>query len=334
MSKLLICLTATTYLACSSIFAHENISPGQPTSKNAGAPYVPWLTGPLLAPYETAVSFGHFFIEPYANFSAITGNYNSRWESISAEDSYFSFTPQLQVYVGLTKWMDINFTPQMVTNSYKRQSDTQFADLPIALDFQIIPVDITAWYPSLKVAVQETFPTGTYHRLNPSKITTDISGAGTYGTNFNFVVYKLVNVWAHHFLTLYLNGGYTINSSTHVKGFNAYGGGYGTDGNVHVGNSTQGLFSFEFTLTQRWVLAMDTTYTHTDRSTFSGIAGHNADGSAAVTGAASSERLAFAPAIEYNINAKYGFIAGCFFSAIGRNTPAFKTATIAFAAYF
>jgi hypothetical protein len=313
--------------------AHELISPGQPKTAEAGAPYVPWLAGPLLAPYETAVSVGHFFIEPYFNLNMYTGVYDSKWDEVKTP-TLFSFAPQLQTYIGLTKSIDINISPQMIVNSFEDQNYTSFADLPVAIDMQIIPVDITKWYPSLKVAILETFPTGNYRDLDPKKSGIDATGSGAYSTNFNFVMYKVINVWAHHFMSMYLSWGYTISSPIKVRGFNSYGGGYNTKGKIKIGDSWQGLFSFEFTLTQRWVLALDTLYTHTDRSKFSGYAGVGPDGKEALNGEHSSERLAFAPAIEYNINAKYGFIGGCYFSALGRNTTVFRNASIAFAAYF
>jgi hypothetical protein len=317
-------------------------SPGQPPSAQGGVDQ-PWLTGPLIAPYETAVSVGHVFIEPYANFNTYTGIYNSNWESVSTPN-FFSFNPQVLIYVGLTEWMDIFIAPQALCNTSQGQSDTRFGDLPIAFDFQLVPVDTTKWYPSVKLAIQETFPTGHYQHLNPEKnqinlsgVDTsgvDASGNGTYGTNFNFVIYKVIRLWDRHFLSLYGNWGYTINTSVRVAGFNAYGGGYGTKGTVHVGNTWQGLFSFEFTLTRNWVLAMDTVYTHTNKNTFNGAPGTKEDGGIASVGNPSSDRLAFAPAIEYNFNAKIGIIAGCYLTAIGRNTSVFRNGIIALAAYF
>ena len=115
---------------------------------------------------------------------------------------------------------------------------------------------------------------------------------------------------------------------TEVHGFNTYGGGYGTKGRVLPGNIAQGIFSFELTLTQNWALAMDTVYTHTDRTQFFGTLGTTSTGAPATVGTPSQEQLSFSPAIEYNFSANFGIIIGAWVSAIGRNSEVFRSGVI------
>jgi hypothetical protein len=293
----------------------------------------PWFTGPLQVPLNLVTPVGHVYIESFMNFENEIGNYNSHWKTTSHSD-FFTFNPEFFVTVGLTEWMDISLSPQMDTNVYRGRSATRFGDLPIGLDFQLIPYKLGNACPSLKFTFQETFPTGQYQHFNAGSDKVEGSGDGTWGTNINFVLYNVYHLWAKHYLSLYFASSYTFNTSTHVRGFNIYGGGYGTDGVVHVGNMWQNFFSFEFTLTQNWAIAMDNVYTHVDASPFTGDPGTDADGLDAVVGEPSSESFAICPAIEYNFSDNYGLIAGCYFSVAGRNSPFFRNGIISFVAYF
>ena len=285
---------------------------------------LPWLTGPLIVPNGTVTTAGHVYLQNYVNFNTTTGVYDSNWNSHAANHNYFSFNPQIIAYVGLTEWMDVFIAPQGYCNHYHEDTDGRFGDLPVGLDFQPIAMDTKNWYPGVKLTIKETFPTGQYQNLNPSKMGTDIGGAGTYGTTFNVLLHNVYHLWNQHYLSLFGSWGYTINTNANVKGFNAYGGGYGTSGKVNTGNSWQGIFSFEFTFNRQWAIAMDTVYTHVDRSSFTGNTGTYADGTTAIVGLPSSEQLAFCPALEYNFNEHIGLIVGCYMTATGRNSAIFR----------
>ncbi|HEV7737507.1 MAG TPA: hypothetical protein VGO47_09080, partial [Chlamydiales bacterium] len=123
-------------------------------------------------------------------------------------------------------------------------------------------------------------------------------------------------------------------------------GGFGTKGKIMPGNSFQSIVSFEYTLTQNWVLALDNVYMHTDATQFCGNPGTNAPDvgvgvpssgtgvsvsvPVATIGTPSSEQVSFAPAIEYNFSRNFGIIAGCWFTAWGRNSTEFRSAIINF----
>jgi hypothetical protein len=113
-----------------------------------------------------------------------------------------------------------------------------------------------------------------------------------------------------------------------VHGFNTYGGGFGTQGRVLPGNILQAIVSFEFTLSQNWVFAIDNVYTHTNATHFYGVLGTTAEGVSASVGGPSSEQFSFAPAIEYNFSANLGIAAGCWFTAWGRNSTEFRSGVV------
>ncbi len=290
----------------------------------------PWLTGPLIAPPGTAVPYGDFTIESYVYFTTKTGAYNKDWDAVSAERNFYSLNAQFRCYFGLTPWCDLNIIPQFFFNRTYTQQYFYIGDLTVGLDFQLLEADLTPYFPGIKLAVREVFPTGNFQRFSPRRLSTDETGAGTFATQFDLVLYKVFHLYDQHFLSTTLSAQYTVNTPVNVHGFNTYGGGFGANGKANPGNIFQGIASFEYTLNQNWVLALDNVYTHTDATQFFGTPGITFDGVLSARETPSSELLTFAPAIEYNFSSNFGIIAGCWFSALGRNSAEFRSGVINF----
>ncbi len=290
----------------------------------------PWLTGPLIAPIGEVVPYGDFIVKSYVYFTTNTGFYNKNWHSVSARENFFTLQAQFLCFFGLTPWCDLNIIPQFFYETTSGQHSVHFGDLTIGLDFQLMDVDFTPYFPGIKFAVREVFPTGNFQRLSPRKLWTDQTGGGTFATQFDLVFYKIFPLQGLHRLSTTLSGQYTVNTPVNVHGFNTYGGGFGANGKALPGNSFQGIMSFELTLNQNWVLALDNIYTHTNSTSFFGIPGIVFGGTLANAGKPSSDQLSFAPAIEYNFSRNLGVIAGCWFSALGRNSTEFRSGVINF----
>ena len=259
----------------------------------------PWLTGPLIVPAGTVTPVGHYEVEPYLYVTTNSATYDSHWHAQKSSRLTF-LNVQVIALIGLTEWMDAQITPSV----FYGHSTARWGDLPIALDFQLLP-----W---LKFTLQETFPSGQYQR---AKNTAELSGLGTYGSNANILFYKLFHLSDLHYLSTFLSIGYTVNSWVHVHGLNAYGTGSGT---VKPGDGFRAIFSFEYTLNQNWVFAMDNVYLHTNKNRSSTLP------------SPSEEQLSIAPAIEYNFSDNFGIIAGSWFTVAGRNSQQFYSGVIAF----
>jgi hypothetical protein len=287
-------------------------------------PPSPWLTGTIISATGYVIPWGNVEIEGYVYANTTTGAYNNHWANVSAPHNFYQVATQVYGYFGITSFADVQIIPQSVVNHSNGKTSVEFSDLPIALDFQIFPYDANSSFPGVKLSFKETFPTGRYQRLNPNKNGTQVSGAGTYASNATVYFYKVYNTNGNHFLSVNLNFGYTVNSMVTVHGFNAYGGGYGARGLVSPGSILQAIASFEYTLSQNWVLSIDNVYTHTYRTYFFGNPGTLANGSAASAGAPSSDWIAFCPSIEYNFSAAIGINVGAYVTAWGRNAPVFR----------
>jgi len=290
----------------------------------------PWLTGPLIAPVGTTVPFGDILVKSYLFFNTKTGSYNKNWRAVSAPENFYTLNAQFLCFFGLTPWCDLNIIPQLVYNTTSNQHYVYAGDLTVGLDFQLMAANLTPYFPGVKFAVREVFPVGNFQWFHPRKLSTDQTGEGTFATQFDLVFYKEFHLYGLHWLSTTFSAQYTVNTPVNVHGFNAYGGGFGTKGKVIPGNHFQGIVSFEFTLNQNWVLALDNIYTCTNVAQFFGLPGISFEGIFASTGKPSSEQLSFAPAIEYNFGSHFGVIAGCWFSALGRNSAEFRSGVINF----
>ncbi len=304
-----------------SIFHH------QPTEM----PPLPWLTGPLLTPSGHVVPTGHWNFEPYLYVTTDFGVYDKNWSPQSIPNFYNILSSSSFQY-GLPGPLDISFTPQFQWNHTDGASQWEIADMPIGIDVQLWQDNTRAWRPAIKLQLKANLPFGKYQNLNPNKLGTDVSGSGSFLPGIGLVSSRLFHFKGHHFLATRFNVSYTFPTPVHVKNYNAYGGGHHTHGTVFPGQSITALAGFEYTLTQNWVLALDIQYLHTNKNRFKGHAG-SSHGVANVVTSPSSEQLSFAPAVEYNWTTNVGAIAGCWFTALGRNSTQFASGVIAINIY-
>lgn len=312
----LMTLHGDEYISLESTPFKEELKP------NIEAPTpAPWLTGPLIAPTGTAIPYGNFLIQYYTFYTTYNGTYNKDWRPTSASHNFYSLNSQVFLFFGLTPWCDINIIPQVFYNRTSNQHSWEFGDLTTGLDFQLLAADYTPYFPGIKFAVREVFPTGPFQRLNPKKLLTDQTGAGTFATQFNLVLYKMFHLSGFHWLTMTASAQYQVNTQVDVSGFNTYGGGHDTHGKVSPGNTFQGILSFEYKFNKRWGITLDNIYTHTNKTEFCGTSTES-------VGLPSNEQISFAPAIEYNFSSQLGIIGGCWFSALGRNSTVFRSGVV------
>ncbi len=139
------------------------------------------------------------------------GLYNETWRLQSATVSRTIIQQTYFIY-GVTNWMDVEIAPQWLQNSSEGQSFSGFGGLPLQLGLQVLRGDSDSWPPDVRIWVQEILPTGRCNDLPLSTIGVEGTGGGSFATTL-----------------------YGFYSSVTVRGFNAYGGGFGTDGRVDPG---------------------------------------------------------------------------------------------------
>lgn len=270
--------------------------------------FIPWYTGPLITGSANNVPEGKYNIQGYLYFESQYATFDNHRQS-QRIPTIFTLQPLLLVQAGLTTWLDISVAPQGFFRWQEGRSAQEFGDLSVTLGFQVVKE--TPHVPSIRLTAGELFPTGNFQKLNSHKGGIDSTGAGAFETVVGLNISKILWWFKLHPMSVRFSTTYQIpDHKVHVKGFNSYGGGFGTDGRVTVGHTFNADFGLEISITEKWVYAMDFAYTLSFASHFSGTPGTNGDGTPAANGAPFSDQLSIAPAIEYNVSENGGFIGG------------------------
>ncbi|MCB1108398.1 MAG: hypothetical protein KDK44_01955 [Chlamydiia bacterium] len=277
-----------------------------------------WFTGPIVVLSGEVIPKGHINVEPFLFQFWNSGWYNEDWKRISTP-TVRSTNPQLCISRGFAQNFDVEIIPQMFFNQSGSAQSWRMGDFPFILGFQALWQKPGTWIPSLRITLQETFPSGQYNKFTPSKQLTQSSGAGSYQTSLGLNFQKLISFDPIHALQLYWSLTYTVPSPTHVNGLNFYGGDPKTNGTVYPGKLLQAIVSFEYNFTKHWAVACDVVNLWREADRFSGK-------TTVKSRRGSGYNLSLAPGIEYNVNGNLGFIFGSWLSAAGRNSFAFTSA--------
>ncbi|HKD55006.1 MAG TPA: hypothetical protein VKB72_12400 [Steroidobacteraceae bacterium] len=284
-----------------------------------------WWTGPMLAPSPATMPPGHALIEPYL-FAVISNGHfdeNGKRHSGPYEHDFGSLT---YVLYGVTDHVTAGLIPRFSYNvpaDGPSSSGIGFGDLTLQASYGLTQFSYDHRVPTIALVVQETLPTGRYDRLTR---TSDGFGAGAWTTTL--AVYSQDYFWMPNgrILRTRLDVSYNISSAVSVHDVSVYGTPQGFVGQAWPGDSLNVDLAGEYSITSNWVLALDVVYQHNDNTRVSG----SAPGTPLLQAASgTSYSLGFAPAIEYNWNARVGLLLGVRVIQIGRNTTASVTPAIA-----
>ena len=309
------------YLLIASLCVSES-GWGENSERVRSQPAGPWFTGTLLSTRGRTLDRGHTVVEPYFFFTRYGGLYNDNWRLHSATVSR-TIIQQTYIIYGVTDWMDVEIAPQWLRNSSDGESLSGFGDLPLQLGFQVLRGRSDSWLPDVRLWVQEVFPTGRYTDLPASTVGLGGTGGGSFATMLGIGVQKALWLGGDHVLRYRVNASYGFYTPVTVRGFNAYGGGFGTEGRVDPGSVTTVTVAGEYSLTRHLILALDIGFQTINGTDFSGTMGIGPGGKPAMVGNGYGNLLTMAPAVEYNFNQQIGLIAGPWFSVRGRNTSEF-----------
>jgi len=310
----------------------QEILQAQRDFETAQEMFIPWYTGPLITSSAKNVAQGHFNMQGYLYFDINYAQFDKHRKSVKVPNTYV-LNPLLVLQAGITQWLDVTVIPQGFFRWKEGHYADSLADLPVQFGFQLVRE--TPTIPSMRLTVGESFPIGKYQHLNPHKQGIDAGGGGIYSTIVGFDISKIFWWFLKHPISVRLAQSYVVpNTRAYVHGFNAYGGGFHTNGSVKVGNTYNADLGVEVSITQRWVFATDIAYTCSNKSTFSGKKGVLASGAEASNGTPSSDQLSFAPEIEYNVSKTGGFIGGVWMTVTGRNNVNFVSFVLSYTQYF
>jgi len=277
-----------------------------------------WWTGPMLAPNATTLPRGHLLVEPYL-YDVISAHSNGLGSL-----TYVNYGLVDRVTVGMIPTAGFN-----VANSGPSSSSVELGDLTLQGQYRIAKFHEGSWIPTTSVVVQETFPTGKYDRLcdRPG----DGLGSGAHTTTL--ALYTQTYFWLPNgrILRMRFDASQAFSSNVNVEDVSVYGTSTGFRGSANPGSSFLADSSWEYSVTRKWVLALDVTYRHNWNTR---VSGYNVDSGSAqnpsvLLNSGSSEVFAFAPAIEYSWKPNLGVLLGTRVIPASHNTNATVTPAVA-----
>ncbi|WP_230473793.1 transporter [Dyella choica] len=279
-----------------------------------------WWTGPMLANSAETLPPGHLLFEPYVYDvrTAHTDGFGSR--------AYMLY--------GLVNRFSVGMIPAIGYNKVSNgpnSSSVGVGDWTLQAQYRLTEFQQGRWIPTTAILVQETFPTGKYDQLG--KRPGDGMGNGTYTTT----------VWLNSQMYFWLPNGRILRTrfnvsesfsrSAPVKGVSVYGTDEGFHGRVKPGNGFFADLAFEYSLTQRWVLAMDLTYSHNNNTRLAGVDMVDPNNvpypQPVSSNSGTSTAFGVAPAIEYNWSPAIGVLLGTRVIFGGHNSTGSVTPALA-----
>jgi hypothetical protein len=279
-----------------------------------------WWTGPMLAPSAATLPRGHFLVEPY--LYDVIGPHSNGFGSLT----YVNYGLVDKLTVGLIPTAGFNHVSNGLSSS-----GVGMGDLTLQAQYRLTKFHEGSWIPTTSVAVQETLPTGKYDRLGERP--SDGIGSGAYTTTL--ALYSQTYFWLpnRRILRMRFNVSQSFSNSVKVEDVSVYGTEAGFRGHAQPGSSFYVDVSWEYSLTRRWVLALDTTYRHNGNTHTTGYDNLDSNGvqnpGSIQLNSGSSEVFAFAPAIEYSWKPNLGVLIGTRVIPASHNTHSSITPAVA-----
>jgi hypothetical protein len=201
-------------------------------------------------------------------------------------------------------------------------------DLQVQAQYRLTLFQPGRRVPTLSLVVAETLPTGKYDRLGDRP--NDGIGGGAHTTTVS--LYSQYYFWMPNgrILRTRLDLSRSFSDTVHLDDVSVYGTSQGFRGSADPGNGFVADLAFEYSATRNWVLALDVVYSRSASTLINGAYPSTTTPTPLVhVDTGSSRSLYLAPAIEYNVTANVGFIAGVRVVPDGRNSTASVTTVAA-----
>lgn len=286
--------------------------------------YTPWYTGPLISTGADNITLDDLYIQPYLYYQNL----------YTKPFSTFNFTAQIEFEAPITNYFDFTLYLTGMYNEVKNQQSLLFADTAAAFGIQLLRQEEFTYKPSIRLKINQNFPTGKYSDLNPEKLGADISGSGYYTTSISLVFGKTQYWFFYHPIAWIVNTSVLLPSTTKVKNFHRYGGGFKTQGKIKEGYGFAEDVAVQYSFNQRWVFTIDFIYFYLSKGIFKGNPGFDLLGNVANNGSDELQQITLAPGLEYNFNINFGVLGGVVFSVWQKNIPKIVSGIISVAFTF
>ena len=278
-----------------------------------------WWTGPMLANSAATLPRGHFLIEPYL------------YDASSARtDSFGSLTYMLY---GLTDRLTVGLIPVFGYNRVSGGPDSSgvgLGDVSVQAQYRLIQAEQGSSLPTISLQLQQTLPSGRHDRLGRAS---DGFGSGARTTTVQLNTQTYFWLPRGRIVRVRFNVARSFSTPADVEGASVYGTAAGFRGQARPGRSVFVNAAWEYSLSRRWVLALDLTYRRDQGTQVSGYdavpPGDTRPPTRIRRNTGSSEAFGFAPAIEYSWSANLGMLLGVRVITGGHGTTRSVTPAVA-----
>ncbi len=251
----------------------------------------------MLAPSGAALPAGRLLVEPYL------------YDGTSAHGaSYGSLT---YIVYGLADKLSVGAIPVVSFNTGHDEASTagpRLGDLTLQAQYQLTRYSVGNWLPTSSLVIQESFPTGKFDRLE-GKVN-EGTGTGAYTTTL--ALFSQMYFWLPNgrILRARLDLSRGISRRATVQDNSVYGTSNGFRGYVAPGKYFLVDAAAEYSLTRKWVVALDIIYRRSGDTRVTGYDGSSMMPLAYRNTLRSYPFFGFAPALEYNWHPNFGVLLG------------------------
>jgi hypothetical protein len=275
----------------------------------------------MLANSAATLPRGHMLAEPYVydviGIDAHGGNSNG-----FGSRSYLEY--------GLTDRLTVGAIPVFgfnEVNSGLNSSHVAMGDQTVLAQFGLTKFREGSRTPTTAVMFQETFPTGKYDNLGSTP--TNGLGAGSYTSQIAFNTQTYFWARTGRILRMRLNLAESFSTTATVRGVSVYGTSENFRGRAKPGLNSYLDWAWEYSLTRKWVVAIDTTYSYTTSTLITGANATRHGTFPQRLSSGWSDSVGFAPALEYSWKPTIGILLGTRILALGHNNSSTVSPAIA-----
>lgn len=300
---------AVVILSAAPAAARDGDEDAPPTSFRQSAEDA-WWTGPMLANSAATLPRGRALMETYL-FDRIQGDTN-----MVGSLTYLIY--------GATDRLSIGMQPMFgVRTTGKTAKGPGIGDLTLMAQYRLTSPKAPAGRPTISLSLQHSLPIGRYDELD----TRPALGLGGGNHTTTLSIYGQQYFWLPNgrIFRGRINLSRTFAGKARVSGQSVYGTKAGFRGEARPGSSIGVGLSGEYSVTRRFALALDLTYSRSGSTRVTGI-----DPIGPVDDhAGARDVFAIAPGVEYSWRSDIGVLLAARIAPRGRNSGASVTPAVA-----
>ena len=271
-------------------------------------------TGPMLASTAETLPKGHFYTEPYFYDVIVNGDHHP------GSSGFYQY--------GLLNNLTVGLQPSFATATNRINRGVAIGDFKLLSQLRLTHFTPDHQVPTIALVFNEVIPTGKFDRLGPTQ---EGHGSGAFATEVGVNVQHWFLLGNGRLLRARMNVLQRFYNRASVDGRSVYGTDAGFHGHARPGARTTLIGAIEYSLTDKWVLAMDV---EADFAGHTKLVGSENGGPLVRTTSAASRDVGFSPAIEYNWSPSTGALFGVWIIPKGHNSPASVTPAIAISKFW